>query len=260
MISLMRYYGGKCHLSPWIVSFFKPHRTYVEPFCGAASVLFKKERSYAEVLNDKSMEIVNLFQVLRDEKKSSRLIEMLMLTPYALDEYKLAYEITDDPVERARRLICRSMMGFFADSCNISNPVPGFRADAWRKGGIPAHYFVRYPEKLQFFIERIHGVIIHNMDAFDCIRKYDRPDTLFYLDPPYVQHSRTHPENHKYFFELSENEHRQLVDLCLALKGQVIISFYAHEIYDRFRDAGWRIETREYRGKTECLAIKGDRK
>lgn len=256
MISLMRYYGGKCHLSPWIVSFFKPHQTYVEPFCGAASVLFKKERSYAEVLNDKSMEIVNLFQVLRHEEQSQKLIKMLELTPYALDEYKLAYEVTEDPVERARRLIIRSMMGFFADSCNTNNPIPGFRADAWRKGGIPAHYFARYPEKLQRFIDRIHGVIIHNMDAFDCIKKYDRFDTLFYIDPPYVQQSRTQPNNHQYFYELSNEQHKELVDLCLSLKGQVVISFYAHEIYDRFREAGWRIETRDYRGKTECLAIK----
>ena len=256
MKTLFRYYGGKGHLAPWIVRNLPHHQTYVEPFCGAASVLFHKPRCYAEVLNDKDVDIMNLFAVLRNEM-APRLLDALYCTPYSLDEYHGAYaQDTDEPIERARRFLVRSSMGFFADSCNPDNPRPGFRADVWRKGGIPAHYWACLPERLMFFIERLRGVVIHNMDAFDLIRKYDRPDTLFYIDPPYVADTRTQADHHRYRHEMDDDGHRKLVDMCLHLQGKAAVSYYAHPIYKAFTEAGWRVEKRTFYGKEECLAVK----
>ncbi len=34
---------------------------------------------------------------------------------------------------------------------------------------------------------RLSGVTIECLPYVDCIKRYDRPDTLFYLDPPYWQ-------------------------------------------------------------------------
>ena len=258
MKTLFRYYGGKGHLAPWIVRNLPQHQTYVEPFCGAASVLFNKPRSYAEVLNDKDSDIVNLFRVLRENSPliPHRLQTALALTPYSAEEYRLAYEYTDDPVERARRFFVRSAMGFFADSCNLANPCPGFRADVWRKNGIPAHNWARLPDNLDYFIERLRGVVVHNIDAFDIIQKYDRADTLFYIDPPYVASTRTQASHHRYRHDMDEDGHRALVDACLHLRGMAVVSFYAHPIYDAFSRAGWRIERRTFYHKEECLAIK----
>lgn len=84
----------------------------MEPFGGGASVLLKKEPSEAEVYNDLDGDVVNLFRVLRNPESSQALIAACALTPYSREEFTHAYGHSEDPVERARRLVVRATMGF----------------------------------------------------------------------------------------------------------------------------------------------------
>jgi DNA adenine methylase len=188
----LRWHGGKWKLAPWILAHFPQHRVYVEPFGGAASVLLRKPRSYAEVYNDLDDWVFNLFRVLRDDAMASRLIAKLRLTPFARNEFDAVREIggaIGDPVELARRLVVRSFMGFGANAHNGRST--GFRANTSRVGTTAAGDWANYPDALPALIERLRGVIIEHRDAIAVMAAHDSAETLHYVDPPYMPETRS---------------------------------------------------------------------
>jgi len=238
---LLRYFGGKWRLAPWIISHFPPHRVYVEPYGGAASVLLRKPRSYAEIYNDLSGEIVNLFKVVRE--RGSDLRRALQLTPFARDEYAESFAVSDDPVEQARRTAVRSFMGFGSNALQRSVR-SGFRANSNRSGTTPAHDWNNYPAALGATIERLRGVVIENRNAADVILTHDSPDTLHYCDPPYVHATRGMKAHghHGYDHEMSDEEHIAFLRTVAGVRGMVVISGYDCPIYNE-QLAGWRKAT-----------------
>lgn len=224
---LLRWHGGKWLLAPWIISEMPKHRVYVEPFGGAGSVLIRKPRCYAEVWNDLDGHVVNLFQVLRSDKAET-LVEMLRLTPFASEEFFGAYEPTDDPLERARRLVIRSFMGF---GSNGHNKATGFRSNSNRSGTTPAHDWINYPDSLIACIKRLQGVVVLNRDACEVMAGHDSPETLHYVDPPYIMDTRS-DAGKDYAHELTDTDHENLLDFLDGLQGMVMLSGYPHDIYD----------------------------
>lgn len=231
---LLRWHGGKWNLAPWIIGHFPPHRCYVEPFGGAASVLIRKPRSYAEVYNDLDGEAVNLFRVLRSGR-AGELVEAVRLTPFAREEFADAYKPAEDAVERARRLIIRSFMGF---GSNGHNRLTGFRANSNRSGTTPARDWVNYPDALAAIIGRMTGVVIENRDACEVMGAHDTPETLHYVDPPYVMATRSDTGS-DYAHELTDDQHQALLAFLCTLEGTVVLSGYPHEMYDNAL-SGWQ--------------------
>lgn len=257
---LLRWHGGKWLLAPWIISHFAPHRVYVEPFGGAASVLLRKERSYAEVYNDLDDDVVSLFEVLRGPR-SSELVRSVFNTPFARVEFDLAYEETDDPVERARRLIIRSFMGFGSDGHNGARKT-GFRAACNRLGTTPAHDWEGYPAHLSVIIERLRGVHIEHRPALEVMRRHDGFQTLHYVDPPYIQSTRSPARNSvrkNYTHEMTDGDHEDLLAAVRTLKGAVVVSGYAHPLYENALSTWQRVERESLadgaRKRTEILWI-----
>jgi DNA adenine methylase len=229
----IRYHGGKFRLAPWILSFFPPHRCYVEPFGGAASVLLHKERSYAEVYNDLDGDMVNFFSVLRNPAQRDRLIELCVLTPFARAEFELAYEDTDDPVERARRVAIRAAMGFGSAGATKNNT--GFRVDTRRSYGTAQHIWAKYPEHLAVVGSRMAAVLIENRPAKEIMLQHDDADTLHYCDPPYVlstRDPRASSINARYYrHEMSDEQHVEFLTYARKCVGMVIVSGYDNAIY-----------------------------
>lgn len=94
----LRWHGGKWMLAPWIINHFPPHKIYIEPYGGAASILMRKDRAYAEMYNDLGSDVVDFFRVLQSPKCTAELIRLIELTPFARAEFELAYLDSVDPV------------------------------------------------------------------------------------------------------------------------------------------------------------------
>jgi DNA adenine methylase len=233
---LVRYHGGKWKLAPWILRHLPPHRVYVEPFGGGASVLLQKQRSHAEIYNDLDGEIVNLFQVARDQGEA--LASAIELTPFARAEFASAYEPHGDTLEQARRTLIRSFMGF--GSAGASGQPTGFRSNSNRSSTTPAHDWMNYPAHLRATVQRLRGVVIENRDAAEVMQRHDSDDTLHYVDPPYVHSTRAGLRTRapSYRHELTDAQHRELAAVLMGLRGMVVVSGYRCELYDELF-AGW---------------------
>jgi DNA adenine methylase len=232
--AVLRYLGSKWKLADWVIGQFPPHNRYIEPFCGSASVFFRKAPVHFEVLNDMDGNIVNFFQQLRDN--ADAFIRAIELTPYSRAEYELSYQPTDDPLEKARRFYVRCWQSFAANSRG--------KPTGWRihknvndNQGDDAHTWQRL-DSLQKACKRLKNAHIEHDDAIEVIKRYDAKDAVIYLDPPYVHETRSSKRRYE-GGELTNDMHVRLSEVAKACKASVFISGYDSPFY-RELYAGWR--------------------
>jgi DNA adenine methylase len=223
----LRWYGGKWRIARWIIGHFPPHFCYVEPFCGGASVLLRKEPSPLEWINDKSTAVHNFFRVLRE--RESELIALLSLTPFSRTELQLAYEPCDDDLELARRFYVRCWQARAGDRAGVT----GWRFERSPGRGNSCIKDWCNVDHLHHVALRLKQVGLECDDAFRIIPRFDAPETLYYVDPPYLGDTRSRRWDKAYRHELHTTEdHRRLAEVLRGLSGKVVLSGYPSRIYD----------------------------
>ncbi|MBO5208047.1 MAG: DNA adenine methylase [Lachnospiraceae bacterium] len=230
MKAVLKYPGAKNRIADWICSYIPKHDVYVEPFAGSLAVLFNKPRCHIETVNDLHGEVTNFFRVLRD--KPDELKKLIDLTPYAREEYDSAYQESKDKVERARSFCVRCWMGF--GCANLYHN--GFKSGQQSHSPNPAKTWAELPDIMMQAAERLKGVQIENLPALEVLKRYDTPDVFVYADPPYLHGTR---KNYLYKHEMSDRDHEELLDALTSHPGQVMISGYDNELYNRYLK-GWR--------------------
>lgn len=248
MKSVLKYPGAKNRLAPWICSYIPEHKVYLEPFAGSLAVLFNKPKVHIETVNDMHDEVVNYFRMLRDSKEE--LQRLIKLTPYSRSEYEKAYEDTNDNIERARRFCVRCWMGF-GNSNLYKN---GFKSGQQTHSPNPAKAWAELPETMELATERLKGVQIEKLPATELIKRYDTQDVFIYADPPYLHGTR---KNYLYKYEMSDKEHKELLQILVAHPGKVLLSGYDNNLYNNML-VGWKKvqkKTRAEKGlaRTETL-------
>jgi len=219
-----------------ILPLFPPHKTYVEPFGGGASLLFAKEPSPVEVYNDIDSGLVNFFRVLRDPEKFARFYHLVSFTSYSREEYiscRGTWEACEDDVVRAYRwyVVARqSFGGRFGSGW-------GYARSASAGGmALACSRWLSALRNLPAIHERMMRVQIEHADFRDIFSNYDSPETLFYVDPPYIHETRS---TQRYGHEMTDEDHSDLVNILLQLGGMAVVSGYNHEIYAPLAAAGW---------------------
>ncbi len=234
--TLLRYPGSKWKVSKEIIKLFPHHKVYLEPFFGSGAIFFNKPQVRLETINDKDNEVVNLFKVIRDYPND--MAKKINHTPYSREEYMKSYEHTDDEIEKARRFLVR-MWQAYGPKTNGSNP--GWGRSIKYEGPNRPYQWAKVPGIILKITERLKRTQIENKDALELIKEYDVPNTLIYLDPPYLLDTRNAKVT-MYKHEYSTKDHENLLNIISDLKhAKVVISTYENELYEK-KLKGWNKE------------------
>lgn len=237
MNALLNYPGAKWGMAAQIVSLMPKHRSYLEPFFGSGAVLFNKPPSAIETVNDIDGDITNFFKVLREQP--DRLAEAISLTPYSRDVYNDAHKNRgEDPFDRAYRFAIRSKMGHGFKTYQKT----GFKIDVYaRERSYCVGCWNRLPRDMLEAAARLKDVQIENQPAIDIIRRFNHDNVFIYADPPYLLDTRG---GKQYRYEMTEQDHVELLAALKQHKGSVILSGYPSDLYDR-ELKGWSVITRK---------------
>lgn len=242
-----------------LLPFVPEHRTYVEPFCGAASLLWAKPPAAVETINDLDSGVYGFFKVLRDQP--DEFMRLARLTEYGRELYNECrenWQQEQDPVRRAWMWWVVAATSFSGNwGSTISTAIT---ASDRGMAAACSTFLSRIDEVLPACIERIRRVQIEHMDAVYVMERYCTEDGFCYADPPYVGETRG---SHGYSVDMrSTDKHEQLVRSLLEVPGAVLLSGYRHAVYEPLEDAGWeRIdwETSCYAaGRTRATGIQGE--
>lgn len=218
---ILKFYGGKCRLAPWIIRHFPPHQVYLEPCGGAGSVLLHKTPAKLDIYNDIDERLVTFMRVLRD--RGPELIDHIRLTPYSRTEFEQARWCPNlSDVEQARRVWVQLNMSISGTFESRWSPIT-----ALKHHNLHANSLARLAQ----VGERLQAVILENDDLFKIIERYDHPGTLMYIDPPYPHRTRKHCK--MYAQEWHDTRHLDLARRLHDAQAYVVLSGYAGELYDR---------------------------
>ena len=207
---IIPWIGGKRRLADKIVPLFPPHVCYVELFAGAAALLYAKEPSKTEVLNDKNKELTNLYRVVKHHLR-----EFIEQFRWALTSRTMFEWLQSTPPETLTD-IHRAARFFYLQKLSFGGKVTG---QTFGTGASHPHAInlLRLEEDLSAAHIRLNRVVIEELDWAVCLKRYDRPDTLFYCDPPYFK-----CEGYGLPFPLEEYE--KLGEAIRRLQGRAVVS------------------------------------
>lgn len=207
--------GGKRRLAKHILPLLDvPHRSYVEPFAGGAAILFLRKPAPCEVINDLNGELVRLYRCVQHHfEELVRQFKWALASREMFRWAQLQHVDTLTDIQRAARFFYLQKLAF------------GGKVDGQTFGTAPGHAprfnLVRVEEDLSQAHLRLSRVVIEHLPWQDCMARYDREDTLFFLDPPYWQTAG-------YGNTFGLDQHEQLAGAMRTLRGRAILTINDH--------------------------------
>jgi len=206
--------GGKRRLAKEIIPMFPEHICYCEPFCGGAALFFMKDPSKVEVLNDFSGELVALYRVIQHH-----LEEFIRQYKWALVSRQMFEWLGETPPQTLTD-IQRAARFFYLQKMSFGGKVSR-RSFGTATTSPPRLNLTRVEEDLSQAHMRLARCYIENLDWKECIRKYDRPGTFFFLDPPYWKVEG-------YGAPFGIDQYHAMAELMRTMQGKAILTINDH--------------------------------
>lgn len=230
MNSFIAYMGGKSLLARKIIPKIPEHNCYCEVFAGAAWLLFKKEESEVEIINDINTNLVTLYRVIKHHlEEFIRYLKWILVARDEFERFKNENPETLTDIQRAVRFYYLLKSGYAA---RIENP--SFSIAASSK---PRLNLLRIEEELSAVHLRLSRVYVENKPYEKVIKQFDRPNTFFYVDPPYYNCEDYYGKG-----IFNKEDFTKLRDILNSISGKFIMSINdAKEIRTLFKE--FKIET-----------------
>lgn len=212
------YYGGKQQLSSIILKLIPQHKIYCEPFFGGGAIFFGKEPSPVEIVNDVNSELINFYEVIRDDFDS--LAHEISLSLHSRASHRHAWVIYENPDMFDR--VKRAWAIWFLATVSFGHAFNGgYGYDLSGKGNI---YFDYNKQRfIDDYAKRLNRVQIENCDALRVIKSRDSEETFFYIDPPYVNSYTGHYDGY------TQSDFDELLDILCNIKGKFLLSSYRNK-------------------------------
>lgn len=205
--------GGKSKLAKTLIERIEriDHHTYVEPFVGMGGVFLRRAyRPRQEVINDFNGEIINLFRIL--QRHYPQFMDMLKYQVSSRREFerlRVCDPATLTDLERAARFLYLQRQTFGGKPGGVF----GVAVDCASRFDI-----TQIATLLEAAHERLAGVVFESLDWSDVIARYDGPNTLFYLDPPYFGNEKDYGNT------FDRSAFARMADLLRDIKGEFLLS------------------------------------
>ncbi|HCE41290.1 MAG: restriction endonuclease subunit M [Alcanivorax sp.] len=221
---IIPWLGGKRRLVDRIIPFLPPHKCYVEPFAGGAALLFNRPMpAEVEVLNDINGELINLYRVVQHHlEEFVRQFKWALSSRKVFEWQKMTRPETLTDIQRAARF-------YYLQHLAFGGRVQG-QSFGTATTSPPGLNLLRLEESLSAAHLRLSNVWIENLGWEEVIGRYDRPHTLFYMDPPYW-------ETEGYGVDFGWEHYERMAELLGQIQGKAIISLNDHpDIREVFAD------------------------
>ena len=247
--NLFPWVGSKRRLAKEIIARLPAHKCYCEPFAGSAAVFFRKPPSGAEILNDVCGDIVNFFRVIqRHLPEFLRMFEYSIAARAEFDRLRATPPEVLTDIERAARFYYLQKCSFGGKYASLSFGVETGKARTYLQRD-------KMRQDLTAACARLESVQVENLPWQECLARYDRPYTLFFMDPPYFQQTG-------YGVEFGAEEYTQLAHTMRTMQGKAALTINdcpeMRAAFDGLHVAELRSQytiCRNRTGKTRCTEL-----
>lgn len=232
---IVKLASDKWHVKDWILSNFPQdyeNMTYIEPYGGTFDLVFVKNKSKFEVVNDQNEELINIFRALRDEP--SEFIKKVKGCKTTPEFFNKAHDknLFEDYLDQAVNNFILRRISKNGEKEKYQKPSS---PEAWKNG----------VKSLNTYAERISDVYLTNKKALEVINIFNTNDSFMYCDPPYLWENNA---KCVYSSEMTPECHMELYQLLNNFKGKVIISGCLSPLYKRLYK-NWNIEKKKVNNK-----------